>query len=65
MTNRSEASRRGDVVALPGGTFSMGSDRHYASAPTPTAALPPGRPPPQMVDTGTSHLGFRLAHDLG
>jgi formylglycine-generating enzyme len=30
MTNRSETSWRRDVVALPGGTFSMGSDRHYA-----------------------------------
>jgi formylglycine-generating enzyme required for sulfatase activity len=72
---QSPASRRSghsDLVWIPGGTFRMGSDRHYAEeAPvhrvtvdgfwidrSPVTNRPAARHP-EPVDTSTSHVGFR------
>ena len=46
------------MVWVPGGTFLMGSDRHYPEE-RPAHCYRPAARFPEPVDTSTSHLGFR------
>jgi formylglycine-generating enzyme required for sulfatase activity len=41
-----------DMIRLPGGTFRMGSDKHYPEEAARICAR-------RIIDTSTSHVGFQ------
>jgi len=55
------------MVWIPGGTFSMGSDKHYPEdAPNYCRRYHPAARHAEDLDTSTSHLGFRrIIRDYG